>query len=584
MAFRGVLLKHVEAMSATGFHVVAIDAGLTLPACTFGCSSNLTNWSQQKVVVADSVTHKLLQVARLATVLLQSEERSVIWGVTHTLMPFENHPVGSVPLERYAVASMDKKEKTTFASLENTASLVTAVPLGDFSQHQPSKSTICAQSPYKICYCFQFRSDTEFDLFARTFKAFTRMQQYALLKCSVEMEIKQKYKSRRQKESIRLKVATRKAQHQKLPAPTKTDKQDKLCAKSQAKPKVKLVSPANTMLCILCRTQRPPDGPEHPKHPFVLKDGKGNEVHLCKVCLQRVLQKRFETPQGAKNSNNNTDSYCGLCAQPTAALLLKSIKACAHKICTRVYCLPCVEKLIGKAQSHEVLRIKNWLCPNCSTDKDTDFSTKFKFVDSFADSENSIRAPLKMKKKKRRREVDDYASVDEVEPESQISMDLSREMQPIDYAVTYFKFLFKREMKRDVGESEDVCFCCKDGGNVIECDWKGINNAFARCPKVYHEECLGYSVPDGKTWVCPRHRCQDCGIIARNSCRFCVTSYCDEHLPEEVTRLGSATKDIATSTYIMCNRCMRQIHVALKQKKIRPDFYSKLTRQWTHKQ
>lgn len=39
-------------------------------------------------------------------------------------------------------------------------------------------------------------------------------------------------------------------------------------------------------------------------------------------------------------------------------------------------------------------------------------------------------------------------------------------------------------------------------------------------------DCLGYEVPEGKTWVCPRHRCQDCGIIALYSCRFCVTSFC----------------------------------------------------------
>lgn len=60
-------------------------------------------------------------------------------------------------------------------------------------------------------------------------------------------------------------------------------------------------------------------------------------------------------------------------------------------------------------------------------------------------------------------------------------------MKPLDYVVTYFKFLLKREVKDEFKESEDVCFCCKDGGDVIECDWKGMNGAFARCPKVYHE-------------------------------------------------------------------------------------------------
>ena len=57
----------------------------------------------------------------------------------------------------------------------------------------------------------------------------------------------------------------------------------------------------------------------------------------------------------------------------------------------------------------------------------------------------------------------------------------------IDYAAAYFKFLLKRERRDKFEESENVCFCCKDGGDLIECDWKGVNDAFERCPKVYHE-------------------------------------------------------------------------------------------------
>lgn len=61
-------------------------------------------------------------------------------------------------------------------------------------------------------------------------------------------------------------------------------------------------------------------------------------------------------------------------------------------------------------------------------------------------------------------------------------------MTPLDYAASYFQFLAGREEANPPeDESEDVCFCCKDGGEVIECDWKGLNNKFVRCPKVYHE-------------------------------------------------------------------------------------------------
>lgn len=140
-------------------------------------------------------------------------------------------------------------------------------------------------------------------------------------------------------------------------------------------------------------------------------------------------------------------------------------------------------------------------------------------------------------------------------------------MTPMDYAASYFQFLVSREEANPPeDESEDVCFCCKDGGEVIECDWKGLNNKFARCPKVYHEgirtrlylrvvyfpsfplltrwmviraDCLGYDVPEGKAWYCPRHRCHLCGILADLHCRFCVTTYCEVGLCASLGTPGS---------------------------------------------
>lgn len=66
---------------------------------------------------------------------------------------------------------------------------------------------------------------------------------------------------------------------------------------------------------------------------------------------------------------------------------------------------------------------------------------------------------------------------------------LASEMAPVDYAANYFAFLLERECAKTApDESEDVCFCCKDGGELIECDWPGAEHrSAARCPKVYHE-------------------------------------------------------------------------------------------------
>ncbi|KAG2758982.1 hypothetical protein PC129_g4355 [Phytophthora cactorum] len=606
MAFRGVLLQLVEAESAAGFRVVAPDAKMTLPPRPFPARETfLTKWSQQKLVVADAVANKLLQVARLATVSLQREERSLLWGVTAPFVPPESRTVGAAPLDSYADVPQAVKKThmlTAAASREDAASLAAAVASPsviakvDTPQGLTLRSRGGAEPPTRLCYCFHFRSDFEYELFARTFEAFTRMQRYALLQSSVvmEIEITQEHKKRKLDEGVRLqaaaskakkrqerlaliKVKTQERQNKKQDCkqskkPVQTQTQTKNKNKNKNKVKVKAATPPSKMICVLCRMQRKPDAPEYPKHPFVLKDGKGEMVHICKVCLQKVLQQRVQNPPVAKKGN--PDNYCGLCAQSTTKLSAKSIKACTHEICTRVYCLPCIDRLIGRAKSHKVWRTKNWLCPNCSTDDDDAPDPSEQTSGAKAVSA----AASKQKKRKRRNEIEDSSTADEDEPEPPKPVRSTSDMQPVDYAVTYFKFLLQREIKDELEDSEDVCFCCKDGGDVIECDWKGMNGAFARCPKVYHEDCLGYEVPEGKTWVCPRHRCQDCGIIAHYSCRFCVTSYCEDHLPKEVKKLGHATKDIPTSTYVVCPRCTQQAQDALKQKKIGSDIHSKILR------
>ncbi|KAE9063422.1 hypothetical protein PF007_g29564, partial [Phytophthora fragariae] len=609
MAFRGVLLQLAEAESEAGFRVVAPDAALTLPPRPAPSrESFLTKWSQQKLVVADDVSGGLLQVARLATVALQPQEHSVLWGVTAPFAPPEARTVGAAPLDSYADAAPVVKKThvlTAAASREAAAhkdassSLAVASPsliarADALPGHTLLRPHGGSEPPARLCYCFHFRSDFEYELFARTVAAFTRMQRYALLQSSVamEMEISHEYKKSKALDGVRLQAAAIKAKkrqervelmkakrEEKRPAQPQPQQQNQNQTQKQAKPtakaKVTAATPPSTMLCVLCRIQRKPNAPEYPKHPFVLKDGKGEVVHICKVCLQRVLQQRLQIPPNAKGG---PDNYCGLCARLTEKMTAKSIKACAHNICTRVYCMPCIDKLIGKAQAHKVWRTKNWLCPNCSTNDDDVAAGTEATSAKAVPAEAVAAAPApKQKKRKRRNEVEE-STADEDDPEPPMQASSGSAMKPLDYVVTYFKFLLAREVNDEFEESEDVCFCCKDGGDVIECDWKGMNGAFARCPKVYHEDCLGYEVPEGKTWVCPRHRCQDCGIIALYSCRFCVTSFCADHLPKDVKKLGHATKDIPTSTYVVCPRCSKQAQDALKQKKIGSDLHSKLFR------
>ncbi|XP_050803309.1 histone-lysine N-methyltransferase NSD2 isoform X2 [Gopherus flavomarginatus] len=79
-------------------------------------------------------------------------------------------------------------------------------------------------------------------------------------------------------------------------------------------------------------------------------------------------------------------------------------------------------------------------------------------------------------------------------------------------------------------ESEDDCFRCGDGGQLVLCDRKS-------CTKAYHLSCLDLvKRPFGK-WECPWHHCDVCGKPSVSFCHFCPNSFCKEH--EDGTVLNS---------------------------------------------
>ncbi|RXN00772.1 Histone-lysine N-methyltransferase NSD2 [Acipenser ruthenus] len=85
------------------------------------------------------------------------------------------------------------------------------------------------------------------------------------------------------------------------------------------------------------------------------------------------------------------------------------------------------------------------------------------------------------------------------------------------------KKLKRRKSRNEVKkQSEDECFRCGDGGELVLCDKK-------TCTKTYHLSCLDLTKRPFGRWDCPWHHCDVCGKNSVTFCQFCPNSFCKEH-------------------------------------------------------
>lgn len=91
--------------------------------------------------------------------------------------------------------------------------------------------------------------------------------------------------------------------------------------------------------------------------------------------------------------------------------------------------------------------------------------------------------------------------------------------------------------------TDDICFLCKDGGDLIECDFMGTQKCakHRKCRKVYHDYCLSYAVKHDEDWKCPRHFCDICGTVEiKFACLYCPVSVCEVCTEVADTQFGYA--------------------------------------------
>ncbi|WCJ37733.1 zinc ion binding DNA binding [Euphorbia peplus] len=85
----------------------------------------------------------------------------------------------------------------------------------------------------------------------------------------------------------------------------------------------------------------------------------------------------------------------------------------------------------------------------------------------------------------------------------------------------------KKEVVKEA-ESEDWCFLCYDGGDLMLCD-------YSDCLKVYHPKCVGQDddspTTDGEQhWTCDRHSCFECHKATKFYCYCCPKATCGQCL------------------------------------------------------
>ncbi|CAL8298693.1 unnamed protein product [Arctogadus glacialis] len=104
----------------------------------------------------------------------------------------------------------------------------------------------------------------------------------------------------------------------------------------------------------------------------------------------------------------------------------------------------------------------------------------------------------------------------------------------------------KRRKRRSEGKrSEDECFRCRDGGQLVICGKKS-------CTKAYHLACLGLAKRPFGRWDCPWHHCDVCGRASKAFCQLCPNSFCSSHQEGVLQERPPSSSSSSSSSQLCC--------------------------------
>ncbi|XP_019243191.1 PREDICTED: uncharacterized protein At5g08430-like isoform X1 [Nicotiana attenuata] len=94
--------------------------------------------------------------------------------------------------------------------------------------------------------------------------------------------------------------------------------------------------------------------------------------------------------------------------------------------------------------------------------------------------------------------------------------------------------------------AEDWCFECKDGGELMICD-------YGQCLKAYHPACVGIAdsfLTSDKRWICGWHKCLVCLRSPNYHCYCCDRAVCSRCI-------GRVEFVLLKGKYGFCNNCLK---------------------------